>query len=79
MIACATEVSWYSSSSTTLNFSRSATPTSGCSEASRAPSSIWSEKSMSPRSDLSRRYAATSPSSSPRRSIALTASAIGER
>ncbi len=48
MIACAAEVSWYSSSSTTRNAYRSATDTAGTSAASRAAMAIWSANSTSP-------------------------------
>ena len=48
MIACAAEVSWYSSSSTTLNAARSVAETCGTSSASRAAIAIWSANSTSP-------------------------------
>ena len=48
MIACAAEVSWYSSSSTTRKAARIAVDTCGTSVASRAAMAIWSANSTSP-------------------------------
>ena len=48
MIACAAEVSWYSSSSTTRNADRTAPETCGTSVASRAAMAIWSANSTTP-------------------------------
>ena len=67
-LACATLVSWYSSSSTAANRSRYSAPTSGCSVATCTASSIWSPKSMTPRSRFSRRNTATAFASSMRSS-----------
>ena len=54
MIACAADVSWYSSSSTTRYASRSAADTAGTRSASRAAIAIWSANSTSPSRALSR-------------------------
>ena len=47
--ACAAEVSWYSSSSTTRNWSRNDCDTSGTSRANCAATAIWSANSTTPR------------------------------
>src|SRR5882757_8291994 len=67
---CATDVSWYSSSSTTRYCSRRIAPTSGRSWARAADSAIWSPKSSSSRPRFSCWYAAASSARSRRAATA---------
>ena len=68
--ACATSVSWYSSSSTAPNRCRYSIATCGCSSTTLSASEIWSPKSIAPRSRFSRRKIAAPRASSIRSSEA---------
>ncbi len=71
--ACAAEVSWYSSSSTTPNSCRKADPTEGTSVASRAAQAIWSANSTRPKRCFRFSYASTRRANSRRSAAAARA------